>query len=89
MKTRESIHSVFLNNAILEAGTDVDIVNAHEMLALSEVEPDIKVAYESLVFNKTPKKETDRMEALTLKNGGGAVEAKKTWCLGKNSAGER
>lgn len=87
MKTRESIHSVFLNNAILEAGTDVDIVNAHEMLALSEVEPDIKVAYESLVFNKTPKKETDRMEA--LKNGGGAVEAKKTWCLGKNSAGER
>ena len=86
MKIRESIHSVFLNNAILEAGMDVGIVNAHEMLALSEVEPDIKVACENLVFNKTPdatdamleltKREKDRMEA--LKNGGGAVEAKKT-----------
>ena len=86
MKIRESIHSVFLNNAILEAGMDVGIVNSHEMLALSEVEPDIKVACENLVFNKTPdatdamleltKREKDRMEA--LKNGGGAVEAKKT-----------
>ena len=65
---------------------DVGIVNAHEMLALSEVEPDIRAACENLVFNKTAdatdlmleltKREKDRMEA--LKNGGGAVEAKKT-----------
>ncbi|KAL3780538.1 hypothetical protein ACHAWO_006306 [Cyclotella atomus] len=86
MKIRESIHSVFLQNAILESGMDVGIVNAHEMLALSEVEPDIRVACENLVFNKTPdatdvmldltKREKERMEA--LKNGGGAAETKKT-----------
>jgi 5-methyltetrahydrofolate--homocysteine methyltransferase len=86
MKIRESIHSVFLQHAILESGMDVGIVNAHEMLALSEVEPDIRAACENLVFNKTAdatdlmleltKREKDRMEA--LKNGGGAVEAKKT-----------
>ena len=55
------------------------------MIALSELEPDIKVAAENLVFNKTAdatdvmleltKRETVRREA--LKNGGGAVEVKK------------
>ncbi|KAL7472162.1 hypothetical protein ACHAXS_012483 [Conticribra weissflogii] len=86
MKIRESIHSVFLHHAILESGMDVGIVNAHEMLAISEVEPEIKTACENLVFNKTPdatdimldltKKEKDRLEA--LKNGGGATEVKQS-----------
>jgi 5-methyltetrahydrofolate--homocysteine methyltransferase len=86
MKIRESIHSVFLHHAILESGMDVGIVNAHEMLALSEVEPDIRAACENLVFNKTPdatdvmldltKRERERIEA--LKNGGGRSEVKQT-----------
>merc|ERR1719287_354936 len=85
MKIRESIHSVFLQHAILESGMDVGIVNAHEMLALSELESDIKIACENLVFNKSEdatdvmleltKRERARREA--LKNGGGAAEVKK------------
>jgi len=64
---------------------DVGIVNPHEMIALSELEPDIKVACENLVFNKDPNS-TDTMLALTqrerarreaLKNGGGHVEVKQ------------
>ncbi|EJK76877.1 hypothetical protein THAOC_01331 [Thalassiosira oceanica] len=86
MKIRESIHSVFLQNAILESGMDVGIVNAHEMLMLNEVEPDIREAAENLVFNKTEdatdvmleltKREKDRREA--LKKGGGATKKKQT-----------
>ena len=86
MKIRESIHSVFLQHCILESGMDVGIVNAHEMLHISELEDDIKVACENLVFNKCEeatdvmltltKREKDRKEA--LKNGGGAAEVKQT-----------
>ena len=86
MKIRESIHSVFLHHAILESGMDVGIVNAHEMLAISELEREIKLACENLVFNKTSdatdvmleltKKEKDRLEA--LKNGAGSIEVKQT-----------
>jgi 5-methyltetrahydrofolate--homocysteine methyltransferase len=86
MKIRESIHSVFLHEAILKSGMDVGIVNAHEMLALSEVEPDIKAACDNLVFNRTDdatdvmleltKRERERREA--LKNGAGAAEVKQT-----------
>ena len=86
MKIRESIHSVFLQHAIMESGMDVGIVNAHEMLALSEVEPDIRKAAENLVFNKTEdatdvmleltKREKARREA--LKKGAGAAEVKQT-----------
>ena len=64
---------------------DVGIVNPHEMIALSEVEPDIKVACDNLVFNKTEgatdvmlkltMRERERREA--LKNGAGAVEVKQ------------
>merc|ERR1712238_584564 len=53
MKIRESIHAVFLYNAILESGMDVGIVNPHEMFMLNELEPDIRVAADNLVFNKT------------------------------------
>merc|ERR1712194_889920 len=49
MKIRESIHSVFLQTAILESGMDVGIVNAHEMLHKNEVEPDIFKACNDLV----------------------------------------
>lgn len=75
MKIRESIHSVFLQNAILESGMDVGIVNAHEMLALSEVEPDIRVACENLVFNKTPDATDDMLERTAWERA--CLDAKK------------
>jgi 5-methyltetrahydrofolate--homocysteine methyltransferase len=41
-KIRESIHAVFLNHAILEAGMDVGIVNASELLDVNEIESDLR-----------------------------------------------
>jgi 5-methyltetrahydrofolate--homocysteine methyltransferase len=90
MKIRESIHSVFLQHCILESGMDVGIVNAHEMLAITELEDDIKVAAENLVFNRNDQS-TDRMLELTQrerarnearKAGGGVKVVKKdAWRL--------
>eukprot|EP00592_Proboscia_alata_P023875 CAMPEP_0194443776 /NCGR_PEP_ID=MMETSP0176-20130528/126892_1 /TAXON_ID=216777 /ORGANISM="Proboscia alata, Strain PI-D3" /LENGTH=1469 /DNA_ID=CAMNT_0039270071 /DNA_START=276 /DNA_END=4685 /DNA_ORIENTATION=+ len=62
MKIRESIHSVFLHHAILESGMDVGIVNAHEMIHLDDLEPDMKVLCENLVFNKTEDATDDMLE---------------------------
>jgi 5-methyltetrahydrofolate--homocysteine methyltransferase len=82
MKIRESIHSVFLQHAILESGMDVGIVNPHEMISFSALEDDMKVLCENLVFNKTPDA-TDVMLELTMKEkardeafkkGGGLAE---------------
>ena len=85
-KIRESIHSVFLYHAILESGMDVGIVNAKEMLAISELEPELRCAAENLVFNKSvsateemldfTRKEKDKLEA--LKKGGGASQVKES-----------
>jgi len=65
-KIRESIHSVFLHHAILESGMDVGIVNAHEMLTIDEVEPELLEACEDLVFNRN-EEATERMLELTQK----------------------
>jgi len=75
MKIRESIHAVFLHHAILESGMDVGIVNAKEMLAINEVEPELLTACENLVFNKTDDA-TDVMLDLTQKERA-AIEARK------------
>ena len=94
-KIRESIHSVFLHHAILESGMDVGIVNAKEMLAVSEVEPELRAASESLVFNTSPdatevmleltKKEKEAIEL--RKKGGGATKVKeKSWRDGDATA---
>ena len=87
-KIRESIHSVFLHHAILESGMDVGIVNAKEMLAIGEVEDELRDGADELVFNRSPDatekmlelttKEREKLEA--LKKGGGAVATKeKSW----------
>jgi 5-methyltetrahydrofolate--homocysteine methyltransferase len=79
---------VFLHNAILESGMDVGIVNPKEMLAIGEVEPELREAAENLIFNRSDEacenmlvlttKEKAAMEALKL--GGGAVKVKeKSW----------
>ena len=87
MKIRESIHSVFLNHAILESGMDVGIVNPSEMLMLTEVESDLRTACSNLVWNKTPdatdvmldftQKERAAIEA--RKKGGFTEEKKSSW----------
>jgi len=85
-KIRESIHSVFLHNAIMNSGMDCGIVNPKEMLSLDELDPDIRAAAEALVFN-TNSEATDIMLELTQKekaailarkNGPTVVEEKKT-----------
>ncbi|KAL7558641.1 hypothetical protein ACA910_019470 [Epithemia clementina (nom. ined.)] len=85
-KIRESIHAVFLHHAILDAGMDVGIVNAKEMLATGEVEPELRKAADALIFNRNPdatevmlqftQKEKEAMEA--RKKGGGESEVKKS-----------
>merc|ERR1719162_1204594 len=52
-KIRESIHSVFLHHAILDHGMDVGIVNSHELLAVDDLEDDMKQVCYDLVFNRT------------------------------------
>eukprot|EP00668_Euglena_longa_P009059 GGOE01010899.1.p1 GENE.GGOE01010899.1~~GGOE01010899.1.p1 ORF type:complete len:1443 (+),score=573.59 GGOE01010899.1:106-4329(+) len=83
---RESIHAVFLHHAILESGMDMGIVNAKEMLAISEVEPSMRALVEDLVFNRRPDA-TERMLERTAKEkaslearkaGGAAAETKAT-----------
>jgi 5-methyltetrahydrofolate--homocysteine methyltransferase len=86
-KIRESIHAVFLHHAILEAGMDVGIVNAQEMLAYSEVETDLCQVAEELIFNTNPDA-TEKMldltqkekEAMEARKKGGVVQVKeKSW----------
>merc|ERR1719223_759305 len=52
-KIRESIHSIFLTEAITTSGMDVGIVNANEMIHLDDMDEDMKLLCENLVFNKT------------------------------------
>ena len=87
-KIRESIHAVFLHHAILESGMDVGIVNAKEMMAISEVEKDLREAADALIFNRSEdatermldltKKEKEAIEA-RKKGGGPAVVKEKSW----------
>jgi 5-methyltetrahydrofolate--homocysteine methyltransferase len=64
-KIRESIHSVFLHHAIKEAGMDMGIVNAKEMIPYNRVEPDLLFLCENLVFNKTPLATEQMLERTT------------------------
>ena len=85
-KIRESIHAIFLHNAIMESGMDVGIVNAKEMLMIDEVEPELRKAAEELVFNTNPdatevmleltRKEKEAIES--RKKGGAVQEVKKS-----------
>merc|ERR1712003_415558 len=87
-KIRESIHSVFLHHAILDSGMDVGIVNAKELMHITELDPVLRKGCEDLVFNKTEnatevmleltKKEKELIEL--RKKGGGATKVKeKSW----------
>jgi hypothetical protein len=58
---------VFLQHAILESGMDVGIVSAHEMIPYCELEDDMKLLCENLVFNKTPGATDDMLERTEYK----------------------
>jgi 5-methyltetrahydrofolate--homocysteine methyltransferase len=90
-KIRESIHSVFLYHAIMDSGMDMGIVNPREMIAYEELEPDIKILSENLVFNKIPEATEQMLERVTrekeleekIKRGelisGGETVKRETW----------
>merc|ERR1719487_2286821 len=48
---REAIHAIFLHKCCIEAGMDMGIVNAKEMEAISEVEPELRQLAEDVVSN--------------------------------------
>ena len=56
---REAIHSVFLYHAI-EAGMDLGIVNAGQLLIYSDIPPDLLERVEDVVLNRRPDA-TDRL----------------------------
>ncbi len=89
-KIRESIHSVFLHHAVLDSGMDMGIVNPREMIAYEELESDLRVLSENLVFNKTSEATEKMLERTTWekdqaelrKNGiasSGVVVHVKSW----------
>ncbi|MER3408538.1 MAG: methionine synthase [Thermoleophilia bacterium] len=50
---REAIHSVFLYHAI-QAGLDMGIVNAGQLVVYEDIEPELLELVEDLVFNRRP-----------------------------------
>jgi 5-methyltetrahydrofolate--homocysteine methyltransferase len=50
---REAIHSAFLYHAI-EAGLDMGIVNAGQLVVYEDIEPDLLERVEDLIFNRRP-----------------------------------
>ena len=85
---RESIHGIFLHHACLDAGMDMGIVNAGEMLAYSEVEKSMRELCEDLVMNRADTATEKMLERTTLerelaeqrkKGGVVKVEKKNAW----------
>ena len=50
---REAIHSAFLYHAI-QAGLDMGIVNAGQLVVYEDIEPDLRERVEDLIFNRRP-----------------------------------
>ena len=96
-KIRESIHSVFLTAAIIEAGMDVGIVNSHEMIHIDDIDKDLKVLCEELVFNSNPDATEKMLErtkyekelAEMIKKGGAMSVAVKVDSWRDKSTNER
>jgi 5-methyltetrahydrofolate--homocysteine methyltransferase len=74
-KIRESIHSVFLQSAIMDSGMDVGIVNSKELLAVDELEDDMRLLCENLVFNKHEEATEDMLNRTGYERA--CIDAKK------------
>src|SRR5271165_2612655 len=72
---REAMHAVFLYHAI-QAGMDMGIVNAGQLSAYDEIDPELREACEDVVLNRRADA-TERMLAVAERfRGAGAKEAK-------------
>ncbi len=59
---REAIHSVFLYHAV-QAGLDMGIVNAGQLVVYDDIEPELKTHVYDIIFNRRPDA-TERLVAL-------------------------
>jgi len=84
---REAIHAAFLYHAI-EAGMDMGIVNAGQLMVYADIEPDLLEHVEDIIFNRRPDA-TERMVtfAETVKGEGKKREQDLAWREGP--VGER
>lgn len=76
---REAMHSVFLLHAI-EAGMDMGIVNAGQMIVYDEIEPRLRELCENVILNKNPEA-TEQLLAYadTVKAKGKAEVKNEAW----------
>ncbi len=73
---REAMHAVFLYHAI-QAGMDMGIVNAGQLIVYDAIEPELREACEDVVLNRRPDA-TDRLLALAERfKGAAGREAKE------------
>ncbi|MGZ8398051.1 MAG: methionine synthase [Gemmatimonadales bacterium] len=76
---REAIHSVFLFHAI-EAGMDMGIVNAGQLLIYSDIPPDLLERVEDVVLNRRPDATDRLLEVADSVRGRAAAQATDlTW----------
>lgn len=79
-KVREAMHAAFLYHATA-AGMDMGIVNAGMLEVYEDIDPQLLIKIENVLFNKNP----DATEELTAfaesikGNGGRAVEEEESW----------
>ena len=76
---REAIHSAFLFHAI-QAGLDMGIVNAGQLVVYEDIPPDLKERVEDIIFNRRPDA-TERMVefAATVKGTAKKPEQELAW----------
>ncbi|NTW93966.1 MAG: methionine synthase [Chlorobiaceae bacterium] len=73
---REAMHAAFLYHAI-KAGLDMGIVNASQLAIYEDIEPELLLRVEDVLFNRRPDA-TERLvtHAETIREGGEKTEAK-------------
>ncbi|VDC21864.1 methionine synthase [Pseudogemmobacter humi] len=71
---REAMHAVFLYHAI-QAGMDMGIVNAGQLVVYDQIDPDLRERCEDVVLNRRPDA-TERMLEIAEKFRGGPKEEK-------------
>ena len=75
---REAMHAVFLYHAI-QAGMDMGIVNAGQLVVYDQIDPDLRERCEDVVLNRRPKdggNATERMLEIAERFRGGLREEK-------------
>ncbi len=71
---REAMHSVFLYHAI-QAGMDMGIVNAGQLMIYSEIPPELRERVEDVILNRRPDATDRLLEIADQYKGAGAIKA--------------